>query len=374
MLRRGISTLVYAVATFVLIAPFFCANADPTIQIVETTPEYNLYFGDLHAHTSFSDGLGTPADAYASAILGGADFMATTDHHYLLTEEDWEKTKAIADEFTDSNFVAIAGFEYFITGWGEVNVFNYPEKDMGIWDHGYKGIPHPTALPTFYDTLSANIGSVGLWVHPTWAYSKEFEDFDSQTDMRDRAMGLCEVHNYGNWEYYGWIDDEPSFQMALDEGWHVMPAANSDTHSDNWIVGYECRTVLFAESLTRDNLYEAMAAGRGYATIDKNLRMSFELNGEMMGSNLSAPASEYIASIHIEDPDVDSNDEITRVDIITDFGVVAETMEFFDTTVDWTITLDGGESRYFYVRVITESNVPGEAGPTAWSAPIWTGL
>jgi len=42
--------------------------------------------------------------------------------------------------------------------------------------------------------------------------------------------------------------------------------------------------------------------------------------------------------------------------------------------VDWTVTLDGGDSRYFYVRVITESNVPGESGPTAWSAPIWTGL
>jgi hypothetical protein len=38
--------------------------------------------------------------------------------------------------------------------------------------------------------------------------------------------------------------------MALDNGWQVMPAANSDTHATNWITGYEVRTVLPAESLT----------------------------------------------------------------------------------------------------------------------------
>lgn len=366
--------MVYAVATFVLIAPFFCASATSTPQAVEATPEYNLYFGDLHAHTSFSDGLGTPADAYASAIEGGADFMATTDHHYLLSDEDWEETKLIASQFTDSDFVAIAGFENFITGWGEVNVFNYPEKNMGVWDSGYKGIPHPTALPTFYDILTAATDAVGLWTHPTWAYSKEFDDFAYMTESRDQGIGLCEIHNYGNWEYYGWIDDEPSFQKALDAGWHVMPAANSDTHADNWIVGYECRTVLLAESLTDENLYDAMVARRGYATIDKNLRLDFELNGEIMGSILPAPAAKYAATIHIEDPDHIPSDDITLVEIISDFGEVVATLECGATTVDWTVTLKSHDARYFYVRVSTASNVPGEQGLTAWSAPIWTGL
>jgi hypothetical protein len=374
MLKKTISEMAHALAAFVLIAPFFCTNAAPTGFENVDTPEYNLYFGDLHAHTSFSDGLGTPYDAYASAIEGGADFMAVTDHHYLLSEEDWQLTQVIADEFTSEDFVAIAAFEYFITGWGEVNVFNYPVKDMGIWDHGYKGLPHQTALPAFYDTLASEPDAVGLWVHPTWAYSKEFDDFAYRTDSRDRGMGLCEVHNYGNWEYYGWIDDEPSYQKALDAGWHVMPAANSDTHADNWIVGYECRTVLMAESLTRENLYEAMSECRGYATIDKNLRMSYELNGQVMGSILPAPASEYMAEIVIEDPDHVSSDDITLVEIVSDFGQVVAALECSDTTVEWTVTLSSDDARYFYVRVSTASNVPGEQGLTAWSAPIWTGL
>ena len=374
MLGKIGAETAYALAAFVLIAPFVCGNVASGVPEEQRDVRYNLYFGDMHAHTSFSDGVGTPYDAYASAIEGGADFMATTDHHYLMSDENWQLTKVIADEFTTENFVAIAGFEYFITGWGEVNVFDYPEKNMGIWDNGYHGLPHQTALPAFYDTLSSEPGAVGLWTHPTWAYSKEFDEFSYWTETRDIGMGLCEVHNYGNWEYYGWIDDEPSFQMALDAGWRVMPAANSDTHADNWIVGYECRTVLLAESLTRENLYDAMSACRGYATIDKNLRMSFELNGHVMGTVLPEPAPEYVAEICIEDPDHVPSDDITLVEIISDFGEVVATLECSDTTVEWTVALSGDDARYYYVRVTTASNVPGEQGLTAWSAPIWTGF
>jgi hypothetical protein len=374
MLGRLRTQITYAVATLVLVAPFLCGSGTSTGVENQRDTDYSLYFGDLHAHTSFSDGVGTPYDAYASAIEGGADFMAVTDHHHLLSEGDWQLTNLIAEEFTTEDFVAIAGFEYFITGWGEINVFDYPEKNMGIWDHGYHGLPHQTALPSFYDTLSSEPGAVGLWVHPTWAYSKEFDDFSYWTEPRDIGMGLCEVHNYGNWEYYGWIDDEPSFQTALDAGWHVMPAATSDTHADNWIVGYECRTVLLAESLTRENLYGAMSACRGYATIDKNLRMSFELNGHIMGSTLSEPAFEYVAKIDLEDPDHVPTDDITLVEIVSDHGEVVATLDCSSTTVEWTVTLSKDDAHYFYVRVSTASNVPGEQGLTAWSAPIWTGL
>lgn len=373
MLRGTVLRPTYVLCVSILIVPFLCANTVPATVAQEDAPAYNLYFGDLHAHTSFSDGVGTPDEAYAMAIQGGADFMATTDHHYLLTEDAWELTKVIAEEYTSEDFVAIAGFEYFITGWGEINVFNYPEKDMGIWDHGYNGLPHQTALPAFYDTLSSNEGAVGLWTHPTWAYSKEFDDFDHWSESRDVGIGMCEVHNYGNWEYYGWIDDEPSFQKALDAGWHVMPTASSDTHAANWIIGYECRTVLMAETLTLESLYDAMSACRGYATIDSNLRLSYELNGQVMGSVLAQPASSYVAEIHIEDPDHVSSDDITLVEIVSDFGEVVEALECGDTTVDWTVTLPSGDASYFYVRISTASNVPGEEGLTAWSAPIWTG-
>ncbi|MBE0528730.1 MAG: PHP domain-containing protein, partial [Thermoleophilia bacterium] len=59
-----------------------CAVA-PALAGRPSGPAYNLYFGDLHAHTGYSDGAsGTdPWDAFPMAIKSGADFMALTEHY-----------------------------------------------------------------------------------------------------------------------------------------------------------------------------------------------------------------------------------------------------------------------------------------------------
>ncbi|MFA6450127.1 MAG: histidinol phosphatase, partial [bacterium] len=42
---------------------------------------YNLYIGDLHTHSGFSDGTGLPENAYDTARnTGHFDFLAVTDH------------------------------------------------------------------------------------------------------------------------------------------------------------------------------------------------------------------------------------------------------------------------------------------------------
>ena len=93
-------------------------------------------------------------------------------------------------------------------------------------------------------------------------------------------MGLIEVYNDGF--------TEASYIKALDAGWHVMPSANSDTHDADWIWGRDMRTVLLARNLTPADLYAAMRAQRGYATLDKNLSVRFSVNGGVMGSTLRA--------------------------------------------------------------------------------------
>jgi len=60
---------------------------EPSVPPTETpelpaAPEWtwNLYFGQLHAHTADSDGVGTVAEAYVQAKMAGMDFFAVTDH------------------------------------------------------------------------------------------------------------------------------------------------------------------------------------------------------------------------------------------------------------------------------------------------------
>lgn len=45
--------------------------------------DYKIFFGNLHSHTSYSDGKGTPEQAFTHATDYG-DFLAVTDHCYFM--------------------------------------------------------------------------------------------------------------------------------------------------------------------------------------------------------------------------------------------------------------------------------------------------
>jgi hypothetical protein len=368
--QRQILTILSMAALVVLVAPFFAANAASGKAPTRPVTTYNPYFGDLHTHTTYSDAWeGTPETAYAAAIAAGADFMATTDHNFYLTPEEWAMTLQAAANYTSRKFVAIPGYEYWMPSTGEINVYNtvnMPPSAINPANHGNPGNHAPAwdALPTFYDWLAKQPGAVGQWNHPSYM-TKDFVDYSYLTVAHDKAMGMIEVYND--------VCTESSYVMALDTGWHVMPTANSDTHSPDWISGSEVRTVLLAPSLTSANLYAAMSAGRGYATLDKNLQISYTLNGLVMGSVLATVTDTSVALIHIEDPDGTPGDEITLVEIVSDGGTVVASIPTSGNVVDLNVQLNSDSAHYYYLRVTTASNLDGVPGVTAWTAPVWTG-
>ncbi len=340
----------------------------------EAAPAYNLYFGDLHSHTEYSDGTGTPDEAFTVARSAGADFLAITDHHYLLLEWEWADILRSADDHTvDGEFVAMAGYEYFLPGINEINVYgtvNMP-PDAGLIPQAYYQGDRMTGgsfFPWIYDWIADEPGAIGQWNHPLsygcpvcWDYYQ----FDFLNEERDAAMGMIECYNWG--------DREPSYIKALDAGWHMMPTATYDDHYGTWIYGYEMRTVLLAPSLTRDDLYDAMRAGRGYATLDSNLRVTFTVNGAVMSSVLSG-GSEFDVYMHVEDPDGTAGDAITKVEVVSDGGeVVATVVGDGSTVLESSFTLVSGDAGYYYLRVYTESGEDGLPGVTAWTSPVWTG-
>ena len=234
--------LVTAVLALAVVAPAG-AKSPPTKP---AAAGYNLYFGDLHAHTSYSDGVNgtTPWDAFPVGHDAGADFMALTEHYsatntyeaWTMDEAEWPDLKAAAAYFTSSSFVAIPAYEFYLAAHsGEFNVFNVPDLPPKM------EITGPDRLGLFFDWLAQQPGGVAQFNHPTYV-TDEFNDFAGFSAARDAGMGMIEVYND---EFY-----EASFIKALDAGWHVMPSANSDTHKADWIWGRDMRTVLLAESLT----------------------------------------------------------------------------------------------------------------------------
>jgi hypothetical protein len=369
--------LVALLATAVLaLAAAGPASAGPT-PTGPTATGYSLYFGDLHAHTGYSDGASgtTPWDAFPVGRDAGADFMALTEHYsttnayepWTMEEWEWLDLKAAASYFTSKSFVAIPAYEFWLlANTGEFNVFNVGDLPPKM------EITGPERLGIFYDWLAQQPGAVAQFNHPTYV-THEFKDFNGYTAARDAGIGLLEVFND--------VFTEESYTKALDTGWHVMPSANSDTHDANWIWGSDVRTVLLAKRLTAADLYAAMRAQRGYATMDKNLSINFSVNGGVMGSTLSGAASAYAADVKIWDPDAlagRASDAVTLVEIVSDGGAVVRSYKPSPAagtkTIAWTAKGLPVTARYFWVRVSTASeDFNGVPGVTAWTAPVWTG-
>ena len=144
----------------------------------------------------------------------------------------------------------------------------------------------------------------------------------------------------------------------------------SDAHEVDWdavAVPYEFRTVLLAPALTRADLFVALRANRGYATLDGDLRVSFTVDGAVMGSTLS-PRTRYTVAATVSDPDVlVAGDRVTRLDLVSDGGAVVASKAVNAHSVSWSLPVTSATARYYFLRVTTGDGV------TAWTAPVWTG-
>jgi len=350
--------LQLALATLVVLAVVAvpCAAAARTDAAGNhSAPAFHVYFGDLHNHTSFSDGAGTPDQAWAQARASGADFLAVTDHRNRLSDSEWAEILAGADASTSAGFVAISGFELG-AGIGHLNVYgtsSFPDLSLDG--------------PALYDWIAGQ-SAIAQWNHPLRA-SQNFDDFASWSPTRDAAIDLLEVVNHsasGTNPGY-----ESSYVLALDKGWHVMPSANKDTHDTTWIIGNGLRTALLAPELTRQALYDAIRARRGYATTDQDLIVGFSVAGAVMGSVTAQTAGACPVSVHVEDPDAASGEVIAKVEIVTTGGTVVAAQTGSGRILDWATTVDSVAGRYYYVRVWERSTPIDSPKKTAWTAPVW---
>ena len=331
------------------------------------TPDWNVYFGQLHAHTNLSDGTGSVEEAfdYASKVEN-LDFFAVTDHSDSFDNADagaigadgrsisagWAAGKQAAASVTNEDFVGLFGFEMT---WpedkklGHISTFNTPgwqTRDQEDFENV------PTALEHYYKALTTVPGSVSQFNHPDIIHG-DFERFDHYSPEYDEAISLLEIAGED-----GAVDCE-YYHLALDKGWHVAPTNNQNNHKGQWGDASEARTVVLAKSLTEEALYAAMKDRRVYATQDSDLTVYYTLNGAVMGSIL--PKSEEAEiTVFLSDP---TDEAIGNVEVVADGGTVL-TEQVGTPAQMLELSVSGGYS-YYYLR-ITQPD-----GDVAVTAPVW---
>lgn len=330
--------------------------------------DWNLYFGQLHAHTDISDGAGSVEEAFQYASQAdGLDFFAVTDHSDSFDNAgagaigkdgarisaDWAAGKQAAASVTGEDFVGLFGFEMT---WpedkklGHISTFNTPgwqTRDQEDFENV------PTALENYYKVLTAVPGSVSQFNHPDDIHG-DFERFDHYSPKYDAAVSLLEVAGEDGVVDCGYYD------RALDEGWHVAPTNNQNNHDGQWGDASEARTVVLAKSLTEEALYAAMKDRRVYATQDSDLAIFYELNGAVMGSIL--PKSEKAEiTVFLSDP---TDESIGSVEVVADGGEAIVRQWVETPTKMLELSVPGGYS-YYYLRVTQPD------GDVAVTAPVW---
>jgi hypothetical protein len=320
---------------------------------------------------------GPPSEHFRRARAAGYDFYAVTDHSQEagfqpVSESNpaWLKVKQEAVAATEKDFVAIAGYEHSENdgpgGEGHLNVFN----SSGMINALAPGVD----LKVFYKWLETAAPNgdgpvVAAFNHPA---ANQYNSFAYRTPKVTDILTLLEVINANNKIHYD------AFLKALDKGWKVSPICGNDNHGYTGIARQTSRTFVLATAKTNAAILDAMKNRRTYASLDRNIQCRYTVNGRPMGSTLDHPSTLRF-DILIDDPDVaNPKDKITKIDIVTDGGVVVQTHSPTPAnTVRWTPEIHDATGHYYFVRVWNAGggDAPGAdpANPIAWLAPVWTG-
>lgn len=333
------------------------------------------YFADLHNHSSlihngeeFAARATGLQDEYVAFIKNDGKLNATaiTDHAGTINHLDFFRGFVENEKAQPMMTVIFPGAESEV-GYKETNRFGTLIRKSGevvtFNATAYKNCPEWEA---FCAEFTNEKMPVAIFAHPQvvgWSTPGIWDhDFPTRFEspvLRHAVCGL-EVINGG----LGDLFDEYSYSVALDAGFRLSPAADSDSHGPTWGFDFmKPKTVLMAYDGSREALLDAFRARRFYATESGNVRLSFTVNGK------TAPAI-------LEDTDTytyrvecslfrEGDDLPVGGEIISDYGRTVATLSFKDGVCEG--TLKSSTARYFYLRLWDKNAL------RTFSPAVWTG-
>jgi hypothetical protein len=291
--------------------------------------------GNLHTHSTNSDGVLSPEEVCRRYRAEGYDFLALTDHFIGLYK--YPITDTIP--FRGNGFTTILGAE----------LHSGPTLNGELWHILAVGLPAdfaPGNAPHFFPVegmetgpaIAARAVEAGAFVaiaHPQWS-GLTLADARSIT-----AAHAVEIYNHGCAEGCDRADGFAIADLLLSEGRHLSLCATDDAHFSEpdhfggWVM-------VKAQENTPESLLAALKAGQYYSSQGPELRgISFDKKG------------------------VDVECSAVRSVIVQGYGQGAKAVHG-ESMTSARVPLDRlGNSPWFRVTVIDR------AGKRAWSQPYW---
>ncbi|MBR4707743.1 MAG: CehA/McbA family metallohydrolase, partial [Pseudobutyrivibrio sp.] len=341
--------------------------------------KYNIYFGQVHAHTNISDGAGSLEEALKHASkVDNLDYIVITDHSNSIDNADaskitenvdtketdeWTYAHNLSKQYTTEDFTCAYGYEMtWSNGLGHMNTFNTP----GFQSRTQKEFStYGTALQNYYAALRTVPDSISQFNHPGTTFG-DFQDFAYYSEENDNLITMIEVGNgEGAIGSSGYFPSYEYYTRALDKGWHVAPTNNQDNHKGKWGDANTARTVMLADVNDENAIYDAMRNYRIYATEDNDLSIYYTLDNYVMGTILEKDAVGETIELKadIKDP---TDSSIGNVEVIVNGGRSIASQKVSGN--EETVTFNVPSSYSYYYLKITEAD-----GDIAVTAPVWVG-
>ena len=394
------------VLVFVVMALFWASSG--------WAAEWKVFFGNLHSHTAYSDGCGTPYEAYQYARnKAKLDFLAITEHNHRRAEsaaveknhdsiahhhelyngpQSSSLIKAAQRCTKPGAFVAIYGQEFSTNpGGNHVNVFEVGE----VIDEA--AVPNKE-YACLTEWLASHRDSIGVdavieFNHPVPSQRNEgveygADDFSGQTQWTaemGRYARLIAIQNGPSHDsklnQAAKLDAVSSYHAYLAMGFKLGPVCDQDNHYPNWGSATRARTAVVAKELTKEMILEGLRQRHVYATQDENLRIVFLVQGQLCGDVVGVPAQGEDLDIAYAIWDDDEPDAAYGIEIWG--GKVGgepakklvpkmETIGSNQPTQLKRIEEIGcmGEGSYVMFKV-TQEGAEDHADEVAWTAPVW---
>jgi hypothetical protein len=365
-------------------------------------PANNYYFGNLHAHSDYSDGNQdnpgyTPFDDYTYAMASQCmDYLGISEHNHftsnnnpgnLLSTYGLGITQAVNFTTANPGFIALYGMEWgVISNGGHVLVYGDGMNNLWGWETGsgvwggssnynefvaksdytnstglFQMVNNNSATNTFTSLAHPNDNDYGNLANI--AYSATFDAAIALTAVENGPSTSTNTtySNPGSSMSYLWY-----YQKLLSKGYHIAPAIDHDNHNTTFGRTTYSRSAVVAPALSKTNIISGFRNMHVYATQDCDTKVDFTLNTKIMGSSLVAAGAPVIA---VNLTDVSTSTAGALIKIM--FGIPGSNVnavEIYSATGSSLMYIDNNLANlatgYYYIDITNGSS-------RMVTAPVW---
>ncbi|MFD2286622.1 T9SS type B sorting domain-containing protein [Pedobacter petrophilus] len=310
-IRNGLSQntnyyfFIYSINSACSGGPLYLTN-QPLLGNLKTgvldVNKLNFYYGNLHSHSSYSDGnkddlTKKPEDDYAFAKNAmNLDFLGISEHNHTqagMSLASWQPGIDAAKNATTSTFVAMHGMEWgVISGGGHVIVYGI-DSLIG-WEPGENQIYVPKSVYTGPTGLFRIINRHGLNAIATLAHpnTSDYNNISATYDLSADSAIVGAALESGPAFSTNITYSDPASSMSylsyynrmLARGYHLGASIDHDNHNLTFGRHTRARLVVLAPALTENDLLDAIKKMRFYASQDSAAKIVFTINKQPVGS------------------------------------------------------------------------------------------